>query len=104
AYDVIRTCHVTGVQTCALPICGYLGPPGKGWGKARIAVLIVPHRNVLWERLIFFVLIRIAVADDHHIRRAIVGEQIAENLDAAVDLQGVVLGTYLIIMHHTHTV
>src|SRR5215475_15180216 len=32
AEDGIRDFHVTGVQTCALPICGYYAglPPGQG--------------------------------------------------------------------------
>src|SRR5207253_4019691 len=36
AEDGIRDGHVTGVQTCALPICSFPKPvPGKSWWPAR---------------------------------------------------------------------
>src|SRR5690606_40956122 len=36
AEDGIRDFHVTGVQTCALPISP-LPPAGEGWGEGKIA-------------------------------------------------------------------
>src|SRR3546814_6605273 len=51
---------------------------------ARLAMLVAAHDDLLRQRLIFRVLMLVAIADDHHIGGAIVVEDIVENLDSAV--------------------
>src|SRR3546814_19215363 len=53
-------------------------PARKGRREARLAMLIVPHRDIPGQRLIFVVLIGIAITDDHHIGGAVVGQDIVE--------------------------
>src|SRR5207253_10812746 len=51
AEDGIRDGHVTGVQTCALPICSYRnpgGPGGRSGGRAANPRLSLPTNRPDW--------------------------------------------------------
>src|SRR3546814_15479787 len=62
---------------------------GKFRRIARLAMLVAAPDDLLRQRLIFRVLMLVAIADDHHIGGAVVVEDIVENLDIA-------------FRHHTH--
>src|SRR3546814_13191762 len=48
---------------------------------ARLAMLVAAHDDRAGQRLIFRVLMLVAIADDHNIGGAIIVEDIVENLD-----------------------